>query len=74
MLEPELQIRGGMENNSKIIFLISQGNICCEASLELSCGNSSNEGFNICFKGVIWKIFLELSLTPILIWNTVLPS
>ena len=28
----ELQIRGGIEDNSKIIFLISQ-NICCHPSL-----------------------------------------
>ena len=26
---PELQIRGGIEDNSKIIVLISQQNICC---------------------------------------------
>ena len=32
----ELQIRGGIEDNSKIFFLISQRNICCDSSLELS--------------------------------------
>ena len=32
---PEFQIRGGTEDNLKIIFLISYGNICCDPSLEL---------------------------------------
>ena len=32
----ELQIRGGIEDNSKIMFLISQQNIFCDSSLELS--------------------------------------
>ena len=30
----ELQIKGGIEENSKIIFHISQQNICCDPSLE----------------------------------------
>ena len=32
----ELHIRGGIEVNSKIIFLISQKIICCDPSLEPS--------------------------------------
>ena len=32
----ELQIRGGTEDNSKIIFLFLNENICCDPSLELS--------------------------------------
>ena len=31
----ELKIRGGSEDNSKIIFLINE-NICCDPTLELS--------------------------------------
>ena len=33
---PELQIRGGIEDNSKIIFLFLNKNICCDPSLEPS--------------------------------------
>ena len=29
-------MRGGIEDNSKIIFLFLKKNICCETSLELS--------------------------------------
>ena len=32
----EPQIREGIENNSKIIFLFLKENICCDPSLELS--------------------------------------
>ena len=32
----QLQIRGGMEDTSKIIFLFLDENICCDPSLELS--------------------------------------
>ena len=31
-LNSELQIKGGIEDNSKINFLISQQNICCNPS------------------------------------------
>ena len=42
---PELQIRVGTEDNSKIIFLNSQKkNICCDPSLELSRQDGSNGG------------------------------
>ena len=48
---PELLIRGGIEDNSKIIFLISQkkkkqkkNNICCDPSLEPSQRDRSNDG------------------------------
>ena len=33
---PELQIRGGNEDNSKIIFLFLNESICCDSSLEPS--------------------------------------
>ena len=36
------QIRGGIEDNSKIFFL--NENICCDPSLELSWQDGSNEG------------------------------
>ena len=36
MRGPELQISGDIEDNSKIIFLISQQNIRCDPSLEPS--------------------------------------
>ena len=32
----ELQIRGGIDDNSKIIFLFRDENICCDPSLEPS--------------------------------------
>ena len=35
-LSPELQIRKSNRDVSEIIFLISQQNICCDPSLELS--------------------------------------
>ena len=40
----ELQIRGSTEDNSKIIFLISQRHICCDLSLEPSQRDGSNDG------------------------------
>ena len=57
----ELQIRGVIEVNSKIIFLISQKNICCDPSLEPSRPDSSNGGSQLMFYGKIWKI---MPLTP----------
>ena len=39
----ELQIRGGIEDNSKIIFLNSQRKLCCNPSLEPS-RDGSNDG------------------------------
>ena len=40
----ELQIRGSIEDNSKIIFLFVKENICCDHSLEPSRQDSSNDG------------------------------
>ena len=42
-ISTELQTRGGIEDNSKIIFLISHKNICCDSSLEQSQRDSSME-------------------------------
>ena len=44
MPKAELQIRGGIENNSKIIFLFLTENICCDPSLEPSRRDGSNDG------------------------------
>ena len=43
LLRSELQIRGGIEYNSKMIFLISQGK-CCDLSLEPSRRDGFNDG------------------------------
>ena len=40
----ELQIRGGIENNLKIIVLFINENICCDPSLEPSRRDGSNDG------------------------------
>ena len=40
----ELQIKGGTEDNSKIIFLFLNENICCDPSLEPSRQEGSNDG------------------------------
>ena len=40
----ELQIRGGIEDNSKVIFLFLIKNICCDPSLEPSQRDGSNDG------------------------------
>ena len=36
LLIPELQMRGGIEDNSKIFFLFLNENICCDPLLEPS--------------------------------------
>ena len=41
---PELQVRGVIEANSKIIFLFLNESICCDPSLELSQRDSYNDG------------------------------
>ena len=40
----ELQIKEDIEDNSKIVFLISQRNVCCVPSLEPSQRDSYNDG------------------------------
>ena len=44
LLQAELQIRGGIEDNSKIVFLLLNENICCDPSLERSRRDGSNDG------------------------------
>ena len=44
----QLQKRGVIEDNSKIIFLFLNENICCDPSLEPSLQDGSNEGHNTC--------------------------
>ena len=49
----ELQIRGGIEDNSKIFFfLFLNENICCDSSLEQSLRDCSNEGLQ---NMLIWR-------------------
>ena len=43
-IKPELPRRGSIEDNVEIIFLISQQNIICDLSLELSRRDGSNDG------------------------------
>ena len=42
--ESELQIRQGNEDNSNIVFLFLNQNICCDPSLEPSQRDGSNDG------------------------------
>ena len=58
----EFQIRGGIEDNSKIFFLFLNENICCDHSLEPSRRVGSNDGSKHMFYGVQWKIIPKLSL------------
>ena len=43
-INTELQIRGGIEDNSKTIFLFLNKNIHCDPSLEPSRQDGSNDG------------------------------
>ena len=48
MCTSKLQIRGGIHDNSKIIFLFLEENICCDPSLEPSpCDGSSDRSQNM---------------------------
>ena len=49
LVDRELQIKEGIEDNSKIIFLISQ---CCDPSLETTRQDSSNDGSQNMF---LWR-------------------
>ena len=67
----ELKIRGGIEDNSNIIFLFLNENICCDPSLEPSRGDGSKNGSqNTFFNGEILLIIHKLFLLPLLIWTT----
>ena len=66
---PELQIRGGIEDNSKIILFLNE-NIHCDPSLEPSRWDGSDGGSQNMFYGDLWLIILKLSLLPLLIRNT----
>ena len=46
----ELQIRGGIEDNSEIIFLFLNKNICCDSSLEPSWQDGSDDGSQYMFQ------------------------
>ena len=64
----ELQMRGGIEDNSKIIFLFLNKNLSCYPSLEpYRRGGGSNDGSQNIFLWEIWLIVPKLSLLPLLI-------
>ena len=65
-MKSELQITGGIEDNSRQFFLLLKENKCCDPSLE-----PSNEGVKTRFNGVIWKIIPKVSFLPLLIWGTI---
>ena len=72
MIPAELQITEGIEDNSKIIFLISQ----MKTNVVTPHLNSLGEtvlmmGQKICFYGDIWIVIPKLSLLPLLFWSTV---
>ena len=64
----ELQIRGGIEDKSKIIFLFLNENICCAANRLFEM--ILIMGHKICFYGEIRLIIPKFSLLPLLIWST----
>ena len=67
----ELQIRGGIEDNSKIIFVFLNKNICCDPSFDhLGETVLIMMGHKIRFYGEIWLIIPKLSLLPLLYWST----
>ena len=59
-----LQIRGGIEDSSKIIFLTSQGKHNCDTSLKLSRRDRSSEGSQYVFMEQLRKIIPILSQSP----------
>ena len=66
-----LQIRGCVEDNSKIIFSFLNENTCCDHS----CCDRLGEtvlmmGHKNCFQEEMWLIIPKLSLLPFLIWTT----
>ena len=65
--EPELQITGGIEDNSKIFFLFLNKNICCDPTLEPSQRDFSNDGSENMF---LLRTVPKLSLLLLLIWST----
>ena len=69
-MNSELQIRGGIEDNSEIIFLIPQWkHICCDPALEPS--RWDDIGYKIYFIGVLWEIIPTFSFYPFLCGSTV---
>ena len=44
----ELQIRGGIEDNSKVIFLILNENICCDLSSRRDGPNDGSQNMFLC--------------------------
>ena len=67
---PELQIGGGIKDNSEIFFLFFTKNICCDPSLEPLNETVLMMGHKICFYGEIYTTIPKLSLLSRLIWST----
>ena len=59
----ELQIRGGIRDNSEISFLIYKENICCDPSLKPSPGDSFNDGSQNMF---LWRNMANYACYPFL--------
>ena len=55
----ELQIRGAIYDNSKIIFLFLNENICCDPSLEPSQRDGPNDGSQNVF---LWRNMASFSI------------
>ena len=66
------ELRGGIEDNSRIIFNFLNEDICCDPSLEPPQRDGSNDGSqNIyVFTVKIQIIIPKLSLLSLLIWST----
>ena len=60
--EKQLQIRGGIEDKSKIFFLLIYKDICLDEMVLMM-------GHKICFNTEIWLIIPKLALLPLLIWR-----
>ena len=64
-IHPELHKTQDIEDNSKIIFLFLNKNICCDSSLEPSWSNGSNDGSQNMF---LWRNLVNYpqitSVTP----------
>ena len=74
VLELRIHVRWGIEDNSKIIFLFFNENICCDPSLEPSGRDGCNDGSQNMFLWEIWLIIPKSSWLLLLIWGTAVLS
>ena len=66
-----IQVRGDIEDNSEITFLISQQKHTFIDFVTPHLNGSKDGSQNMFFYGEIWLKFPKLSLLPLLIWSTV---